>query len=323
MKRLLLGAVLVVMAGLGGALGQSFPTRSVTLVVPFAAGGPTDTIARLVAQGMAPALGQNVMIENTAGAAGTIGVGRVARAAPDGYTIVLGHWSTYVVNAAVYQLPYDVVNDFEPIALVADNPLLIVSRKDVPAKNLDELAAWVKANQDHLSVGTSGIGSAAHIAGLYFQRLTGARFQFVPYRGAGPVMQDLLAGQIDLTFDQTANSLPQVRSNQIRAYAVTAKSRIGSAPDIPTVDEAGLPDFYISVWFGLWAPKGTPKDVIARLAGAVQAALADPVLQRRMTELGVDLPARDQQTPEALRAYHRAELEKWVPIIRAANIRIE
>jgi tripartite-type tricarboxylate transporter receptor subunit TctC len=217
MKGFVLGAVLAVTTGLGGALGQSFPSRPVTIVVPFAPGGPTDTIARIVGQGMGAALGQSVMIENTAGAAGTIGVGRVARAAPDGYTIALGHWSTYVVNAAVYRLPYDVVNDFEPIALIADNPLLIVTKKGVPAKNLDELTTWVKANQDHITEGTSGVGSAAHVAGLYFQKLTGTRFQFVPYRGAGPVMQDLLAGQIDLTIDQSANSLPQVRSGQIQA----------------------------------------------------------------------------------------------------------
>jgi tripartite-type tricarboxylate transporter receptor subunit TctC len=323
MKGLLLGAVLAVTAGLGGALGQNFPARPVTIVVPFAAGGPTDTIARIVGQGMGAALGQSVLIENTAGAAGTIGVGRVARAAPDGYTIVLGHWSTFVVNAAVYRLPYDVANDFEPLALVADNPLLIVSRKGVPAKNLDELTAWVKANQDHLTEGTSGVGSAAHVGGLYYQKLTGTRFQFIPYRGAGPVMQDLLAGQIDLTIDMSANSLPQVRSGQIQAYAVTAKIRIASAPDIPTVDEAGLPNFHISVWFGLWAPKGTPKDVVAKLAGAIQAALASPALQARMAELGVDLPPREEQSPEGLRAYHEAELKKWIPLIKAANITAE
>jgi tripartite-type tricarboxylate transporter receptor subunit TctC len=323
MKQLVLGAVLAVTTGFGGALGQGFPSRSVTIVVPFAAGGPTDTVARIIAQGMGPALGQSVVIENTAGAAGTIGVGRVARAAPDGYTIVLGHWSTFVVNPAVYRLQYDVASDFEPIALIADNPLLIVSKKDVPARTLDELTAWVKTNQDHITEGTSGIGSAAHIAGLYYQKLTGTKFQFVPYRGAGPVMQDLLAGQIDLTIDQSANSLPQVRSGQIKAYAVTAKTRIASAPDIPTVDEAGLPDFYISVWFGLWAPKGTPQDVIARLAGAVQSGLANPAMQHRLAELGVDLPAREEQTPEGLRAYHKAELTKWTPLIKAANIKVE
>jgi tripartite-type tricarboxylate transporter receptor subunit TctC len=323
MRELLLAAVLAAATGLGGALAQDFPSRPITMVVPFAPAGPTDTIARIVAQGMGPALGQSVIVENTAGAAGTIGVGRVARAAPDGYTIVLGHWSTFVVNAAVYRLPYDVANDFEPIALIADNPLLIVSRNGVPAKDLHELTTWVKANQDHVTEGTSGVGSAAHIGGIYFQNLTGTRFQFVPYRGAGPVMQDLLAGQIDLSFDQAANSLPQLRSGRIRAYAVTAKTRIGSAPDIPTVDEAGLPGFHISVWFGLWAPRGTPRNVVAELARAAQTALADPALQRRMTELGVDLPGRDRQTPEALRAYHKAELDKWLPIIRAAEIKVE
>jgi len=322
MKRLVLGAVLVTMS-FGAAAAQSSPSRPIIMVVPFAAGGPTDTVARIVAQGMGPALGQSVLIENTAGAAGTIGVGRVARATPDGYTIVLGHWSTFVVNAAVYRLPYDVVNDFEPISLIADNSLLIVSRKDVPAQNLDELITWVKANQNTITEGTSGAGSAAHIGGLYFQKLTGTNFQFVPYRGAGPVMQDLLAGLIDFTIDQSANSLPQVRSRQIKAYAVTAKTRIASAPDIPTVDEAGLPDFHMSVWFGLWAPKGTPTDIVARLTAAVQRALADPAVQQRMAELGVDLPPRDQQTPDALRAYHNAELTKWIPLIKAANVRVE
>lgn len=322
MKRLVLGAVLVTMS-FGAAAAQSSPSRPIIMVVPFAAGGPTDTVARIVAQGMGPALGQSVLIENTAGAAGTIGVGRVARATPDGYTIVLGHWSTFVVNAAVYRLPYDVVNDFEPISLIADNSLLIVSRKDVPAQNLDELITWVKANQNTITEGTSGAGSAAHIGGLYFQKLTGTNFQFVPYRGAGPVMQDLLAGLIDFTIDQSANSLPQVRSRQIKAYAVTAKTRIASAPDIPTVDEAGLPDFHMSVWFGLWAPKGTPTDIVARLTAAVQRALADPAVQQRMAELGVDLPPRDQQTPDALRAYHNAELTKWIPVIKAANVRVE
>ena len=322
MKRLVLGAVLVTMS-FGAAAAQSSPSRPIIMVVPFAAGGPTDTVARIVAQGMGPALGQSVLIENTAGAAGTIGVGRVARATPDGYTIVLGHWSTFVVNAAVYRLPYDVVNDFEPISLIADNSLLIVSRKDVPANSLDELITWVKANQNTITEGTSGAGSAAHIGGLYFQKLTGTNFQFVPYRGAGPVMQDLLAGLIDFTIDQSANSLPQVRSRQIKAYAVTAKTRIASAPDIPTVDEAGLPDFHMSVWFGLWAPKGTPTDIVARLTAAVQRALADPAVQQRMAELGVDLPPRDQQTPDALRAYHNAELTKWIPLIKAANVRVE
>jgi tripartite-type tricarboxylate transporter receptor subunit TctC len=323
MKRLVLAAILAASAGWASAWAQSYPSRPITMVVPFAAGGPTDTIARIMAEGMRASLGQNVIIENTTGAAGSLGVGRVARAAPDGYTIGIGHWSTHVVNPAVYPLQYDVLTDFEPISLIANNPQLIVSKNAVPAKDLKELIAWVKQNQEKVTQGTAGAGSASHIGGIYFQNLTGTKFQFVPYRGAAPVMQDLLAGQIDITFDQAANSLPQVRAGQIRAYAVTAKTRIASAPDIPTVDEAGLPGFYIAVWHGLWAPKETPKDVVAKLLAATQAALANPTVQKRLADLGQDLPAPEQQNPEALRAHHKAELEKWTPIIKAANIKLE
>jgi tripartite-type tricarboxylate transporter receptor subunit TctC len=328
MRRLVLAAA--VAAGLacglvlapGAARAQNYPTRPITLVVPFAAGGPTDTIARLVGQAMGQYLKQTVLIENVTGAAGSLGVGRVARAAPDGYTIGIGHWSTHVVNAAVYPLQYDVLADFAPISLIANNPQLIVSKNAVPAKNLAELIAWVKQNGDKVTQGTAGAGSASHIAGIYFQKQTGTTFQFVPYRGAGPVMQDMLAGHIDLNFDQAANALPQVRAGQIRAYAVTAKTRLAAAPDIPTVDEAGLPGFYIAVWHGLWAPKGTPKEIVARLVDAVHAALADPIVKARLADLGQDIPPPEQQTPAALYAHHKAELEKWLPIIKAANIKL-
>jgi tripartite-type tricarboxylate transporter receptor subunit TctC len=326
MKRLVLAAA--VAAGLVGAMApgaapaQTYPNRPITIVVPFSAGGPTDTIARLVGQAMGVRLGQTVLIENVTGAAGSIGVGRVARAAPDGYTVGIGHWSTHVVNPAVYPLQYDVLNDFVPISLIANNAQLIVSKNAVPAKDLKELIAWIKANQDKITQGTAGAGSASHIAGIFFQQLTGTKFQFVPYRGAGPVMQDLLAGNIDITFDQAANSLPQVKAGQIRAYAVTAKTRLAAAPDIPTVDEAGLPGFYIAVWHGLWVPKGTPKEIVAKLLDAVHFALADPNVRARLADLGQDIPALEQQTPEALYAHHKAELEKWVPIIKAANIKL-
>ena len=322
MKRLVLAAIIAA-AGVTSAAAQTFPTRTITMVVPFAAGGPTDTIARIVAEGMRQSLGQTVIIENTTGAAGSLGVGRVARAAPDGYTIGIGHWSTHVVNAAVYPLQYDVLNDFAPISLVANNPQVIVSKNAVPAKDLKELIAWIKASGDKVTQGTAGAGSASHIAGIYFQKLTGTTFRFMPYRGAGPVMQDMLAGNIDLNFDQAANSLPQVRAGQIRAYAVTAKTRLAAAPDIPTVDEAGVPGFYIAVWHGLWAPKGTPKEVMAKLIEATRAALANPLVQKRLADLGQEIPALDQQTPEALRAHHKAELDKWVPLIKAANIKLE
>ena len=323
MKKLVLAAALAIAASVSGAAAQNYPTRQLSIIVPFAAGGPTDTIARIMAQAMGQALGQTVIVENTTGAAGSIGVARVARAAPDGYTIGIGHWSTHVVNAAVYQLSYDVLNDFEPISLIANNPQLVVSKNAVPAKNLTELIAWVKQNQDKIVQGTAGAGSASHIGGIFFQKLTGTKFQFVPYRGTAPVMQDLLAGTIDLTFDQAANSLPQVRGGQIRAYAVTAKARIPSAPDIPTVDEAGLPGFYVAVWHALWVPKNTPKPIVAKLVDAVHTALADPTVQKRLTDLGQEIPPRDQQTPEALHAFHKAELDKWVPLIKAAGVKAE
>jgi tripartite-type tricarboxylate transporter receptor subunit TctC len=322
MLRVLFGAVALLLQVVA-AVAQNYPSRPITMIVPFSAGGPTDTIARIMAERVRGPLGQTVVIENVTGAAGSIGVGRVARSAPDGYTLSIGHWSTHVVNGAIYSLPYDVFNDFEPISLIASNPQLVISKLGVPATNLKELIAWSKANQDKLSVGTAGAGSASHVSGVYFQNTLGARFQFIPYRGAAPALQDVMAGQVDIMFDQAANSLPQVRGRTIRAYAVTAKKRLVSAPDIPTVDEAGLPDFYIAVWHGLWAPKGTPKEVIGKLTAAVREALADPAVQKRLVELGQDIPPPEQQSPEALAAYHKAEIDKWWPIIKAANIKGE
>jgi len=293
------------------------------MVVPYAAGGPTDTIARIMAEKMRGSLGQTIIVENVTGAAGTIGVGKVARAAPDGYTISIGHWGTHVVNGAIYALQYDVLNDFEPVAMIATNPQVIVAKKAMPAKDLKELVAWLRANAATATQGTAGHGSGSHLSGVYLQNLTGARFQFVPYRGAGPAMQDLVAGQIDIMVDQAANSLPQVRAGTIKAYAVTDKTRLAAAPDIPTVDEAGVPGLHISIWHALWMPKGTPKDIIARLNAAVVETLADPGARARLAELGQEIPPREQQTPQALFAYHKAEIEKWWPIIKAANIKGE
>jgi tripartite-type tricarboxylate transporter receptor subunit TctC len=272
---------------------------------------------------MRASLGQTVIIENATGASGTIGVGRVVRAAPDGYTLGIGHVGTHVVNGAIFALPYDLLNDLEPVALLPSNSLLIISKKAFPANDLKELIAWLKANPDKASAGTSGAGGGSHVNGVYFQNLTGTRFQFVPYRGTGPALTDLIAGQIDLMFDQASNSLGQVRAGTIKAYAVTAKARLPSAPEIPTVDEAGLPGFYTSTWYGLWVPRGTPRPVIAKLNAAVVEALADPVVQTRLGDQGLEFPPPEQQTPEALGAHHKAEIEKWWPIVKAASIKAE
>jgi tripartite-type tricarboxylate transporter receptor subunit TctC len=303
------------------ASAQVYPSRPITLIVPFPAGGPADTIGRIMAEGMRASLGRSVIVENIGGASGSIGTGRAARAAADGYTLSFGSWPTHVVNGAVYALPYDVLNDFEPVSLVATQPLLIIAKKAMPAKDLKELIAWLKANSDKATQGTAGAGGASHVAGVLFQRETGTRFQFVPYRGTG--MQDLMAGLIDMMIDLAANSLPQVRADTIKVYAVTATNRLAAAPDIPTVAEAGLPGLQMTSWTGLWVPKGTPKDVIAKLNAAVVDALANPAIRSQLANLGQEIFPREQQTPEALGAHHKAEIEKWWPIIKAANIKAE
>jgi len=302
---------------------QTYPSRPITLVVPFAAGGPVDTVARILSDPMRKTLGQTVVVDNTTGAAGTIGVGRVARAAPDGYTVSIGHWSTHVVNGAIYSLQYDLLNDLEPVAMIASNPMVIVSKNAAPAKDLRELLAWVKKDQDKVLVGTAGVGSGTHMSGVYFQNVTGTKLTFVPYRGTGPAMQELLAGRLDLIVDQLSNSLPQVRGGRIRAHAVTAKTRSPAAPDVPSVDEAGLAGFHMSIWYGTWAPRGTPKATIAKLNSAIVESLADSAVRRRLGDLGLEITPRDQQTPEALRAHHKAEIDKWWPIIKAAGIKVE
>src|SRR3954452_7853895 len=261
--RIAVGCVLL-WGGIAAAPAQVYPSRPIIMVVPFAAGGPVDTVARILSEPMRATLGQSIIVENVTGAAGSIAVGRVARAAPDGYTLSVGHWSTHVVNGALYPLPFDLLTDLEPVARLTGYPMLLVTKNTVPAKDLKELIAWLKANQDKVSVGTIGVGSAAHVAAVTLQNLTGLRFHFVPYRGAAPALQDLVGEQIDVLFDHLPNALPQVRDGKVKAYAVTAAARSPSAPDIPTVDEAGLPGLYINIWFGVWVPKGTPKDVNAK-----------------------------------------------------------
>jgi tripartite-type tricarboxylate transporter receptor subunit TctC len=305
------------------ARAQAYPSRPVSIIVPFPAGGPTDTLARILADRMRAALGQSVIVENPTGAGGTIGTARAARAAPDGYTVILGHWQTHVVNAATYSLPFDVVSDFEPISLVADCPTWLVGRKTLAPKGLKELVAWLKANPDKATVGIPGVGGGADVVGTYFQRDTGTRFQYVPYRGGAPMVQDLVAGQIDLSFTMVASSLQQVRNSDLKAYAVMAKTRWWAAADTPTFDEAGVPGLYSSFWHGLWAPKGTPKPVITKLHAALVETLADPTVRQRLVEIGQGTWPREQQTPEALAAQQKAEIEKWWPIIKAANIRGE
>jgi tripartite-type tricarboxylate transporter receptor subunit TctC len=305
------------------AQADTFPSRTITLIVPFAAGGPTDVIARLVGERMGAALGQTVLIENVTGASGSIAGMRVARAAPDGYTITIGHWGTHVLNGAIYDLQYDLLRDFEPVALIANGPQLIVGRPNLPPTDLKQLIAWLKENPGKANAGTAGPGSGAHVSGVFFQNMTGTRFSFVPYRGAGPALNDLMAGQIDLMFDQASNSLPQVRGGTVKAYAVTAQTRLASAPDIPTVDEAGLPGLYIAYWHGIWAPKNTPSEIVAKLNGAIVAALTDPNLRQRFLDLGQEIPPPDRQSPAALRTHQEAEIQKWWPIVKTANIRAE
>jgi tripartite-type tricarboxylate transporter receptor subunit TctC len=316
------GAALAIFLALAGSAGaQTYPTRPITMVVPFPAGGSTDTIARIMGEAMRAPLGEPIVIENISGASGNIATGRVAHAAPDGYTLVLGSWPTHVLNAGIFKLPYDPVADFEPVGLVAAQPLYIEVRKDFPANTLAELIAWLKANPGKATQATAGSGGASHVAGVFFQQATGTQFQMVPYRGSAPAVQDLIAGHIDMMLDLAASSTPQVKSGTIKALAVTSKTRLAAAPDVPTVDEAGLPGFYVLSWHGIFVPKATPKDVIARLNAAAMAALADPAVRQRLADVGQDIFPKDQQSPEAMRAFNKAEMAKWLPVVEKAGIK--
>jgi tripartite-type tricarboxylate transporter receptor subunit TctC len=319
MKKLLV--LLLALAACTAAQAQSWPSRPITLVVPFPPGGSTDVTARIMGERMRQALGQPVIIENVGGAGGSIGVGRVARAAPDGYTIDIGQWDTHVANGVVYALNYDLQKDFEPLGLLSINPQLILGRKTFPADDLKGLVAWMKANPGKATLANQN--ASAQTAGVLLQQLTGTSLLLVPYRGAGPAMQDVVASQIDLIVVQAAAALPQMRGGAIKAFANLSPNRSPTVPAIPTVDEGGVPGLYVAGWFGLFAPKGTPKDIVAKLNGAMVQALADPAVRARLADLGLDIASREQQAPEGLAAYHKAEIEKWWPIIRGAGVKAE
>jgi tripartite-type tricarboxylate transporter receptor subunit TctC len=305
------------------AYSQAFPDRPVTIVVPFAAGGPLDTYARLLAGPMSASLGQSIIIENVTGASGTIGVGKVVRAPADGYTLSIGNFGSHVANAAIFTLPYDMLVDLQPIGRIAGAPQFIISRKSLPANSLSELVTWLQGNGNKTTIGTGGIGSPQHIGGLFFEQATKAQFQFISYRGAAPAMQDMLGGRIDIMIDPPTNSIPQLKADTIKVYAVADHHRLSVAPNVPTVDEAGLPGFYFSVWSGMWAPKGTPMTVVQKLNAALKDALADPKVRTEFADLGQEIVPLELQTPEALADYQKAEIAKWSPIIKAAEIKGE
>jgi tripartite-type tricarboxylate transporter receptor subunit TctC len=322
MRKIVL-AVLAALAFTGAAGAEKYPSHPITVIVPFSAGGPSDAMMRILAERMKQTLGETVLIENVTGAGGSIGVGRTVRSPPDGYTIGFGHLGTNVANGAIYKLGYDLVSDLEPVVLLPSNPMIVVSKNAVPAKSLTELLAWLKSRPTPPTAGTAGAGSGSHIAGLYFEKMSGIKLQYVPYRGTAPALTDLVAGQIDIIVDQTSNSISQVRAGAIRAYAVTADKRVDSAPDIPTTDEAGLPGFHMTLWSGLWVPKGTPKEIVNRLNAAAIDALNDPVARKQLEGLGLQMPPPDQLAPQALGDWQKAEIAKWWPMIKAADVKVD
>ena len=321
-----LGVLIAAFLALGWSLrcaAEDYPTRPITMIVPFPAGGATDTVARFLAEKMRAILGQPVVIENVGGAAGSLGVGRAVRSNGDGYTLSIGTSTTHMLTGGLYALQFDLLKDLEPVIQIGSEPLLIVGRKSLPADDLNGLIAWLKANPDKASVGIAGVGATGHLTGISFQKETGTKFQFVPYRGNGPAMQDLLAEQIDFMIEPSSNFKALIAAGSVKPFAITGKARLPSSPDIPTADEAGLPGFFASLWYGLWVPKGTPKEIIAELNATMSQILADPKVKQRFDELGIQIAPLDQQSPEALRVFQKAEAARWWPIIKAANIKAE
>jgi tripartite-type tricarboxylate transporter receptor subunit TctC len=323
MRRAIWATLVAMLALSSAAAAENYPSHPITVIVPFSAGGPSDAMMRILAERMKLPLGETILIENVTGAGGSLGVGRTVRSAPDGYTIGFGHLGTNVANGAIYKLGYDLVADLEPVVLLPSNPMIIVSKNAVPAKSLKELLEWLKSRPAPAAAGTAGAGSGSHIAGLYFENVTGIKLQYVPYRGTGPALNDLVAGQIDIIVDQLSNSINQVRAGTIRGYAVTDSKRAESASDIPTVDEAGLPGFHMTLWSGLWVPKGTPKEIVAKLNAAAVEALGDPAVRKQLENLGLQMTPLDQLSPEALGDWQKSEIAKWWPMIKAANVKVD
>lgn len=321
-RRHLAATMLLALAGLAApAAAQPYPSRPVTLVVPLAAGGSTDVIGRLMAEGMSKPLGQSIVVENVSGAGGSTGVVRVARSAPDGYTFMVGQWGTNMATGAIYNLPIDLLNDLQPIGLIATQPFLVVARKSMPASNLKELLAWLKDNPAKATQGHAGVGSPGHVSGMFLQKATGLTWAMVAYRSAGPALQDVITGNIDIALDTPATSRQHIQAGTIKAYAVTSKTRIPAFPDLPTAEQAGVPGYTFSFWHALWAPKGIPKDALDKLTAALRTTLADPAMRQRLVGISQEIFPADQQTPAALAAYHKSEMDTWWPIIKAAGIK--
>ena len=316
-------AVAIAVAGVAGAHAETYPSKPITLIVPFPAGGPTDTVARIMSEHMSKTLGQSILVETVTGAGATIGVGRVVSAAPDGYTLSIGNWSSHVGSPAIYPVSWNPVTDLTPIIRLPVSSLMIVGKEALPAKYAKELIAWLKTKPEPATAASVGAGSGAHVCGLYFAQKTGTKLQFVFYRGGAPAMQDMLAGTIDTMCAEASQTLAHVTAGKIKAFAVMGRTRYAGLPDVPTMEEMGITGMDISFWHGLWAPKGTPKDIVTKLNGAAVKALADPVVQKRVAALGMSIPVKAEQTPQALHDFHKAEIDKWWPIIKSYDIKIQ